>query len=213
MSHGGLWGRRTVKGLIVIAPLCLCWPAVRHLIESRMSLHMLLEFPMLLASGWVATPSVIRRAWGKGSVTALRWLDPQGWVGATATTCVSIFWMLPLALDATLMSPGMATIKYASWWVVGGLLRHSWQRMAPEVLWFFIGNLAWMSATAGMLYLDTPARLCVNYLINDQRHTGVGLVLLSLLLGALAWRQTVTSRVPAVQQDQVGDIDRCSRFS
>ena len=190
MSRAWLWAPRTGKALVVIVPLCLCWPTVRHLIESRMSLHMLLEFPLLLASGWAALQSLRRHAWGAGINTVLNQLDPQGWVGATAATCVTIFWMLPLALDATLMSPEMATMKYVSWWAVGGLLCHSWQRMAPEVLWFFIGNLAWMSATAGMLYLDTPSRLCVNYLINDQRHTGIGLVLLALLLGVVAWWQT-----------------------
>ena len=145
---------------------------------------------MLLASGWLAWRSMRVTPWGAGPVRVLTSLDPHGWLGATAASCVAIFWMLPLALDATLMSPWMAATKYLSWWWVGGWLCHSWQRMAPEVLWFFIGNLAWMSATAGMLYWDTPARLCVNYLIDDQRHTGIGLVLMSLALGVLAWRQT-----------------------
>ncbi len=190
MSDARLSARRAGQGLIVIAPLLLCWPMLRHLIESRMSLHMLLEFPMLVASGWLALSALQQQRWGAHSISLLSRLDPHGWVAATASSCVSIFWMLPLALDAALMSPDMATLKYLSWWCVGALLRHGWQRMAPEVLWFFIGNLAWMCATAGLLYWDTPARLCVNYLINDQRDAGIGLVLLSLLLVALAWRQT-----------------------
>jgi hypothetical protein len=63
--------------------------------------------------------------------------------------------------------------------------------MDAEVMLFWIGNLAWMSATAGSLYADAPTRLCVNYLQDDQRHAGVGLVLLALLLGALALRQAM----------------------
>jgi hypothetical protein len=50
-----------------------------------------------------------------------------------------------------------------------------------------------MLATAGMLYLDTPARLCVNYLQDDQRHTGTGLVLLAVALGTVALRQVLRS--------------------
>ena len=59
------------------------------------------------------------------------------------------------------------------------------------MLLFFIGNIAWMTATAGMLYLETPQRLCVNYLQDDQRHTGIGLVLLAIALGALAIRRAM----------------------
>ena len=54
-----------------------------------------------------------------------------------------------------------------------------------------MGNIAWMTATAGMLYLETPQRLCVNYLQDDQQHTGIGLVLLAMGLGALAIRRVM----------------------
>ena len=97
--------------------------------------------------------------------------------------------MLPSALDATLLWPAAAAAKIASWWLAGWWLADNWRRMDTELMLFLVGNLAWMAATAGLLYIDAPTRLCVNYLQDDQRHAGVGLVLLALLLGALAlWR-------------------------
>jgi hypothetical protein len=101
------------------------------------------------------------------------------------------------------MVPALAAAKYASWWLAGWWLSSSWRRLDPEVLLFLMGNLAWMTATAGMLYLDTPQRLCVNYLQDDQQHTGVGLVVLALGLGALAIRR-------AMQQD-TGDSAKPAR--
>lgn len=41
---------------------------------------------------------------------------------------------------------------------------------------FFAGNMVWMLATVGLLFHDTPSRLCANYLLDDQRLTGVGLL-------------------------------------
>ncbi len=165
-------------------PLLLLWPALRHVIEGRMSLHMLLEFPALLAAGWAAQRLGLRAGW-------LYWIDWRGWTGATLVTLVSITWMLPSLLDLSLLLPAVAAAKYLSWWLAGWWLAHSWRRLDPEALLFCIGNIAWMTATAGMLYLETPQRLCVNYLQDDQRHAGIGLVLLAILLGVAAIRRAM----------------------
>lgn len=111
--------------------------------------------------------------------------------GAVLTSGVALVWILPSALDATLLSPIAAAVKIASWWLTGWLLADSWRRMDSEVLLFFVGNLAWMAATAGLLYIDAPMRLCVNYLQDDQRHAGIGLVLLAGLFGTVALRQAL----------------------
>lgn len=178
------WSRRVLRIVMAALPLLLLWPALRHLVEGRMSLHMLLEFPMLFAAGWAAQRLGLR---AKG----LHWVDWHGWTGATLVTLVSISWMLPSLLDLSLLSPTVAAAKYVSWWLAGWWLADSWRRLDPEVLLFCIGNIAWMTATAGMLYLDAPQRLCVNYLQDDQRHAGIGLVLLAMVLGVLAIRRAM----------------------
>lgn len=170
---------RVLRCAVAALPLLLLWPELRHLVEGRMSLHMLLEFPVLFAAGWASQRLGFR-------ASGLHWVDWRGWTGATLVTLVSISWMLPSLLDLSLLSPTVAAAKYVSWWLAGWWLADSWRRLDPEVLLFCIGNIAWMTATAGMLYLDTPQRLCVNYLQDDQRHAGIGLVLLAIVLGVLA---------------------------
>lgn len=170
--------------LLAALPLLLLWPALRQTVEGRMSLHMLLEFPLLFAAGWALQRLEPHAAW-------VQWLDWRGWTGATLTSLVAASWMLPSLLDLSLMSPSLATAKYVSWWLAGWLLADSWRRLDPEVLLFLVGNIAWMTATAGMLYLDTPQQLCVNYLQDDQRHAGIGLVLLAIGLGATAIRRAM----------------------
>ncbi|MBX3623071.1 MAG: hypothetical protein KF891_24140 [Rhizobacter sp.] len=181
-------------------PLLLLWPALRHSVESRMSLHMLVEFPALCAAGWAACTLAAHWPLTRPLQHAAALLDWHGWTTATLVSGVAAVWMLPSALDATLMSGSAAAAKLASWWLAGVCLAGGWRRMPAEVLLFFAGNLAWMFATAGMLYLDTPARLCVNYLQDDQRHTGIGLVLLALALGALALRQALRTGAPAATE-------------
>jgi hypothetical protein len=197
MRRCGHFSGRSGWALLAALPLLLLWPALRHTVEGRMSLHMLLEFPLLFVAGWA-----VRRLGPRAAF--LQWVDWRGWTGATLTSLVAAGWMLPSLLDWSLMSPGVATAKYASWWLAGWLLSDSWRRLDPEVLLFLAGNIAWMTATAGMLYLDTPQRLCVNYLEDDQRHAGIGLVLLAIGLGALAIRRAMTADTRPVAGKPVG---------
>lgn len=172
MSRRYLWTALAVwPVLLLIAPL-------RQLIESRMSLHMLVEFPLLLAAGW---------AWGG-------WLprkfdsrvDAQGLLGATVVSCVLAFWMIPASLDLALLSPAVAAAKYVSWLAGGAVLAWGRPRLGAVVGCFFLANAAWMTATAGLLYRDADAQLCINYLVSDQLVAGDGLMAAALLLGAVA---------------------------
>lgn len=180
---------RIARVAAALLPLLLLWPALRHAVESRMLTHMLLEWPLLFAAGWAAQGLLGPRLTRIGR--ALAALDWRGWSSATFVSCVAIFWMLPSTIDAALLLAPMAAAKYLSWWLAGAAMAAGWRRMDPELLLFFIGNLAWMSATAGLLYIDTPARLCVSYLLDDQRWTGTGLIVLALGLGWVALRRVL----------------------
>lgn len=169
--------------------LLLLWPAARHLIEARMSWHMLAEFPLLVAAGWSAQRLVNRHAAWRRFGRWARQLDWHGWSTATYCALVSIVWMVPSALDMALIDGRVALLKVLSLWLAGWLLAGGLARMPAEVLLFLAGNLSWMMATAGLLYVETPTQLCVNYGQMDQVHTGYGLVAWALLIGGVALRQ------------------------
>jgi hypothetical protein len=185
--------RRALPGLFAVLPLLLLWPALRHFVEARMLLHMLLEFPLLLASGWAVHHLSLRPGRTPWPMRGLALLDWRGWTGATLVNIVAAVWMVPAALDLALLSTPVAAAKTAGWWFTGWVLAGSLRRMDPELLLFLAGNLAWMMASAGLLYIDAPARLCVNYLQDDQQQTGIALVLAAVVLGALALRQLLRS--------------------
>ena len=96
----GAW--RLVAALL---PLALLWPALRHTVESRMSLHMLGEFPLLLMAGWSASRLCLGRLRSRRWLRGQRLLDWHGWTGATLASGVALVWMLPSALDASLLLP------------------------------------------------------------------------------------------------------------
>ncbi len=185
-----LRGSRTaVMGLLAALPLALLWPALRHTVEARMLLHMLLEFPALFVAGWAMQRMLLRVAAMRQLARSWVLLDWRGWTGATLATVVTAAWMLPSLLDMALLSAAVASVKYLSWWLAGWVLAGSLRRADPELRLFVAGNLAWMMASAGMLYIDAPERLCVNYLQGDQRQTGIALVLVAIALGVMALRQ------------------------
>ncbi|MBI3345729.1 MAG: hypothetical protein HY020_00785 [Burkholderiales bacterium] len=160
--------------------LLLGLPATRAWLESRMSLHMAIELPLLMLSGWTF-----------GGVAPGRWkllerIDAGGLLCATIAACILTLWMVPAALDMAVMEPGIALLKYGQWIVAGVLLRNARNWHSPVVAAFFLANAAWMTVTAGLLYLDAEQQLCVNYLVDDQRVAGFALLAWGVALGVLA---------------------------
>lgn len=170
-------------GQVLLSASALAWllPALRQPVEASMSLQMLLQFPLLLAAGWAAG-----RHLPLGLTRRLAALDALGLSSATLASCVMALWMIPAALDLALLTPAMAVAKYLSWWLAGLLLSQGWPRLGGVAAAFFLGNATWMLITAGLLYRDAETRLCVNYLFDEQRVAGNGLVAWGLVLGALA---------------------------
>jgi hypothetical protein len=167
-------------GLPATLLLLLGTPAVRGWLESRMSLHMAAELPLLLLCGWLMAGAAQVRC------RLIECVDAQGLLTATAASSVLALWMLPTALDMALIEPGVALLKYAQWACAGALLRSARARYSPVIATFFLVNAAWMTATAGLLYLDAEQQLCVNYLVDDQQAAGFALLAWAVALAALA---------------------------
>jgi len=146
-------------------------------LEASMLRHMLLQLPLLLAAGSLLA-----------SAPLLYWsrivrIDQHGISGLTALLMVSAYWMIPRALELSLAHRGYAVAKFASMLVVGWWLPGALRRAHVVVQVFYLGNLSWMMAMAGLLYQDLPQRLCNAYLLDDQEQTGRALVLAALLIG------------------------------
>ena len=198
-------GRGTLRAALALGPLLLCIASLRHGIEGHMPAHMLLEFPLLFASGWIVAGAASPR---------YRWLarldsfDVQGLLGITFAGCALTLWMIPTALDLALLSDPVRWGKYVSLWLAGLLLRRSQGRLSAELSVFFIGMLAWMLATVGLVFQTMPRRLCVNYLLDEQRWAGVGIVGAAILLGTLGLWRIVTMHTDPAPGDETGTLNR-----
>ncbi|MET0656835.1 MAG: hypothetical protein ABW110_01610 [Steroidobacteraceae bacterium] len=192
MATGKLHWRRRGDWLAILvgaAPLLLLIDDFRYFIESRMLFHMLVEFPLLFASGAVIG------ARSSQAARVFEAVDYRGFTGVTLMLCVSTYWMIPSSLDSALLYPMTAFWKYVSWWAAGCLLAMSWRRLDDVLLMFLFGNLCWMLASAGLLYESSSSRLCVNYLFGDQQTTGRALVALAIAMGALLMHRIYQSSV------------------
>jgi len=183
--------RRRFKLCLAAATVCLAVAlAARSTLTAQMSLHMLVQIPLLVLAGLLAyhampcngaavlrPESTHQRPWG--------W-NEYGVPGLVLVSLAGAAWMIPKALDDALTDWRIALAKYAGLPVCGWLLGTSLRRAPAVVKLFFLGNFCWMSAIVGMTYLDLPVRLCNAYLVDDQVWTGRGLIALSMAL-ALFW--------------------------
>lgn len=161
-----LWCLFCLPGVLLLAP-------VRQAIEASMTLQMLVEFPLLLVMGFVATVLAARR---NGRSRAVEAVTRMGLVPLLCFSLGLMFWMVPLALDLARLDVDANATKYVSLIFAGAALRPGLKRAPTPVLLFFAGNLVWTLATVGLLFHDTQSRLCANYLLADQWLAGCGLI-------------------------------------
>ena len=117
-----------------------------------------------------------------------------GLTGLSAALVILAYWMLPLAIDRAVVLPQVDSLKVASLFAGGFMLRHSFER-APAVLQlFFVGYTASMMAWLGVYFATTDSRLCSVYSLQSQADAGRGLVALALACG-IAWAITGLRRI------------------
>jgi hypothetical protein len=183
---------RVCRLVVVAAMLVVVVTSLRHWLEANMARHMLVEFPLLLCAG--AAVGAVRLP--RHHARRLSY-NQYGLTGFAFLALALGFWMIPAALDTALASPAMAAAKYASLIVAGVVAPASFQSAPLAVQAFFVGNVGWMTATAGLLYQDADRQLCLYYLVEMQSLTGRGLVVVSIAM-VVAWCAAVSRRL-AVQ--------------
>jgi len=163
--------------LLIAAALILRAP-----LEASMALHMLLQLPAIAIGG--ALLGYALRDSRAAAVFAR--FDALGLTGLAWLLFATAYWMIPRGLELSLTLPLVEAAKFASLALMGALLPASLSRANAVIQMFFLGNLTWMMAIAGIQYQNMPQRLCNAYALDDQIITGVGLVIMAVLLGA-AW--------------------------
>ncbi len=155
-------------------------PPVRELLLARMSLHMNMQLPLLVACG-----AGLVAPWHAAMAPRLAPVNRLGLSGWLLGTGLFGVWMVPRALDAAVADAGIDALKVSSLLLAGAVLALSWRPAGAVVQAFFVGNTVWMTVTVGLLVAQAPTRLCNAYLEGDQRQAGYGLLLLGIAGGAV----------------------------
>src|SRR5699024_6853354 len=98
MKQGGIG--LVLYGLIVIPP-------VSAYLESVMITHMLVQMPLLVVAGWLIGQIVIE----KGQTFFDRW-NANGVPGILLVVFITMYWMLPRAMDEALVEWYMEWFKF-----------------------------------------------------------------------------------------------------
>ena len=155
-----------VAGLL----LGLAWPEVRALLEARMSTHVLVQLPLLVACGYALGMSLRTRS---GFVRTVENHWPSALLLGLATAAL---WMLPRLLDQAPIDPWIEAAKFISLPLVVGMpLALGWRFIPVVIRGMLWVQLISMCGWLGWLYQAAPARLCNRYLLADQQYLGLGL--------------------------------------
>jgi len=142
---------------------------------------MLGMFPLLILCGVALAAGLPKRLRER----LLPW-NGEGIPGLAFGVAMLMVWMIPNALDSAVESLWVDVLKAVCLVAAGLAVALSLPIAGLVTQLFFVWNSVMMLVFAGVLYQSLPTRLCSAYLISDQAHTGLYLVLAAVLLG-MAW--------------------------
>jgi hypothetical protein len=172
---------RTVLAGVTVAAVASALPPLSTLLMRLMLTQMLVQIPLIFLAGALWSEHL---RWPTG--TRWRQWNVQGAPGLLFSAMVAAYWMTPIALDHAATDSSWETAKIASLAPAGISAGISWRLSSGVAHAFYVGNMVWMTITAGMLYQEATQRLCNAYLWDDQAITGQALVVVSIIL-AVTW--------------------------
>jgi hypothetical protein len=175
----------------------LASPPARAWLESSMTLHMLLQLPLLAVIGFQ-----IGAAWhaasSRGFARALARLQSCNAGGATgllAASFVMVLWMLPRCLDLARLDPAIDALKLLSLPLAGLAVSLSWPRLPSTARAVVHLEVIATLLRFGWGYLAAEERLCLAYLSGDQQRTGELLLWAGAAYAlAIVWRPMFGAR-------------------
>lgn len=181
--------------LLVAFWAALWLPPLGPVLRSTMSGQMLIQFALLVATGFAMGNLLLR--------SNSRWLQlfrTFRWALLIVATLTLGIWMIPRMLDLAVESLFVEVVKAASLTFLGGVpLCLAWKSFGPVLHGLIHVEAAASIFRLAWLYLDSPVRLCTQYLYNDQIILGNSLIvvgglyllwLIYIALGGRALRET-----------------------
>jgi len=163
-------------GILLLIILML--PPVSNLMESIMIVHMHMQMPLLVLAGFL----IARYFQIRFPDFFAKW-NNNGLPGIILFIIITIYWMLPRAMDEALTSQNVQLFKFFSLPFLAGIpLRDSWNKlnsMAKRII--FVGYTILFTGM-GWLYIYSPVQLCNNYLLIEQITLGWGFITTALCM-------------------------------
>ncbi|MGM8215677.1 hypothetical protein ACLIA0_08870 [Bacillaceae bacterium W0354] len=164
-----------ILGLLMYVMLII--PPIRIYLESIMVVHMLIQLPLLIISGWLIGSFIVEKL----KHTFDQW-DSHGVAGIVLIIFITTYWMIPRALDEALISQTHEILKFISLPLVGFLIADSWKKIKALGKSFVFLNYLSMFVLMGWLYIDSPIQICNNYLVAEQQTLGWGFISLAIAM-------------------------------
>jgi len=172
--------------------LALATPPARAWLEASMTLHMLVQLPLLAGIGyymgrvWLQSPPDGSAARALGGVQSF---NAGGITGLLGATFVMVLWMLPRFLDLARLDAPVDALKYLSVTAAGVAVALSWPRLPAIARAVVHLEVIATLFRFGWGYLAAEERLCLAYLAGDQQRAGELLLWFGVAYAvAVAWR-------------------------
>lgn len=163
-------------GFIMLIALML--PPVTDLMESIMIIHMHMQMPMLVISGFF-----MARFFQSRFPHFFNRFNENGVPGILLFTIIMSYWMLPRTMDEALTVQSVEVFKFISLPFLAGVpLRDSWRKLSSTGKNNIITLFAVMFLGVGWLYIQSKAQLCTNYLVVDQIILGWGFITMAMCM-------------------------------
>ncbi|MBB6454054.1 hypothetical protein HNQ94_002505 [Salirhabdus euzebyi] len=155
-------------GLILY--LFMILPPVSSLLESIMIVHMHMQMPLLIISGFLMAPYFLQKC----PKFFEKW-NQNGIPGILLFIIIVSYWMLPRAMDEALTIPFVEAFKFFSLPFLAGIpLRDSWKKLhsiGKDITFvYFILTFVIL----GWIYVAVDEQICNNYLMIEQKTLGWG---------------------------------------
>ena len=173
-------------------------PPGRSLIEQSMAWHMVIQMPILFASGWFLMGGV----WDFSKTSPGSW-NQFGLTGFIAAQFIITYWMLPISIDRAVVMPQVDVLKVLSLIASGALIQTSVSRSPAVLQLFFVGYIVSMLISTGVYLAITERRLCNAYSLESQLCAGYGVVAIGVVL-ACAWAYRINRLKPKTEDRTEG---------